>query len=311
MRRACGLHIARAAAAALLASAAAAQDLEPRAYAVSPLGTTFLVIGAGRSTGSVVVDPTLPIADIDAGINAATIGVARTFAIGDRLALASAALPYSWGDINGRVGEDARSIRRSGLADLRAKLSVNLWGARALAPAEFAKAKPTTIVGVSLTAAAPTGQYDPAKLINLGTNRWAFKPEIGVSHPVGRWHVDGYGGIWFFTGNDSFFPGTSRRQQHPVTAFQGHVSYALTRRAWAAFDATWYGGGRVTVDGGEPSDRQSNMRLGATLAAPLGRRQSIKVFFSGGATTRTGTDFRTLGVAWQVFWVDRPPRPSR
>ena len=38
----------------------------------------------------------------------------------------------------------------------------------------------------SLTVNAPTGQYDGTKLINVGTNRWAFKPEVGLSHPVGR-----------------------------------------------------------------------------------------------------------------------------
>jgi hypothetical protein len=285
-----------------------AQDLEPRAYSASPIGTSFLVLGLGRSSGSVIFDPTLPLTDVDATINGATLGLGRTFSLGGKLLLASAALPYTWGEVEGLVAEESRRITRSGLADIRLKVSANLWGAPALKAADFAKAPPRTTIGTSLTVAAPIGQYDGHKLINLGTNRWAFKPEIGVSHPVGRWHVDGYAGLWLFTSNDSFYPGESLRAQKPIVALQGHVSRGFARRAWAAVDATWYSGGRVRVDGGAPTQRQNNARLGATLAVPVGGRQSVKIAFSTGASTRTGADFNTLAVAWQILWIDRPPQ---
>jgi hypothetical protein len=295
-----------AAAIVIGAGTASAQDLEPRAYASSPVGSTFLIAGLSRSSGSVVVDPTLPVSDIEAGINAAVVGVARTFAIGDRLVLGSVALPLPWGNVEGRVGEDARKVHRAGLADLRAKVSANLWGPPAMTAAEFVRAKPRTVVGASFTVAAPSGQYDGERLINLGNNRWAFKPEVGMSHPIGRWDVDAYLGVWFFTDNTAYFPGTQRRSQDPIVATLGQLSYTFARRAWAAFDATYYVGGRATVNGGEPSERQSNTRIGATVALPLGKRQSIKGSFSTGAATRTGTDFNTVGVIWQMAWIPTP-----
>ena len=52
---------------------------------------------------------------------------------------------------------------------------------------------------------APTGQYDPTKLINWGTNRWSFKPEFGYSQRWGKWIVDGYAGVWFFTTNQDYW----------------------------------------------------------------------------------------------------------
>jgi hypothetical protein len=184
------------------------------------------------------------------------------------------------------------------------KLSVNLFGPPAMSPREFVKAPRRTVVGASLTAVVPLGQYDPVKLINLGTNRWAFKPEVGVSHPEGRWDLDAYAGVWLFSENDAFFPGTSTRRQDPIVAIQGHASYSFKPRAWAAFDATWYGGGKATVNDGPPTSRLSNTRFGATLAWPLGRQQSVKVAYSLGAWTRVGSDFRTLAVAWQYLWMD-------
>ncbi len=283
---------------------ASAQDLEPRAYSSSPTGTNFLVLGYARSSGGVLFDATVPITDVDAKLNAGSIGLGRTFSLGGRMALLTAALPYSWGKIEGRVAEEARQITRSGLVDARFKLSVNLLGPPALPAAQFVKTARRTVAGASLTAVAPTGQYDPQKLINLGSNRWAFKPEVGVSHPVGRWDLDAYAGVWFFTTNETFFPGGATRRQDPIVAFQGHASYTFKPRAWAAVDATWYGGGKATVDDGPESSAIRNARLGATLAWPIGRRQSLKVAYSDGASTRSGSDFRTLAVAWQLLWMD-------
>ena len=287
-----------------------AQELEPRAYSASPIGVNFLVVGVGRSSGDVVFDPTVPITDVRADINAATLGVGRTFNLGGRLLLATAAFPYVWGAVAGKVAEQAQSITRSGLGDTRLKMSVNLWGTPALQPAAFVKAPPRTNIGVSLSVAAPVGQYYRDKLINLGTNRWAFKPEIGVSHPMGRWALDFSGGVWLFTSNDRFYPGSSTRTQDPLFVLQTHASYNVTRRAWVAVDATWYGGADVSVNGGQPASRQNNARVGGTLSLPIGARQSFKLAYSTGASTRTGADFTTVAVAWQCLWFDRP-RPGR
>lgn len=289
--------------AVLAAVPAAAQDMEPKAYSASPVGATFLIASGARSTGSVVFDPTVPITDVKAGINAAVVGVGTTFGLFGKLALVSGILPYTWGDISGQVREEAASITRSGLADTRVKLSVNLAGNPAMGAREFAKAPRRTIVGASVTMAAPSGQYDGTKLINLGTNRWAFKPEVGVSVPLGRWDLDAYLGTWLFSSNPDFYPGGLTRTQEPVVAFQAHGSYTFKPRLWLAVDGTWYSGGSVTVGGGEPSGGFENSRLGLTLSLPMGRQQSLKVSYSAGVAVRTGTDFRTIAVGWQWLWL--------
>jgi hypothetical protein len=97
----------------LCATQATAQELEPRAYSDSPIGTNFLLVGVGRSSGDVVFDPTVPITDVHADINAATLGAGRTFNLGGHLLLATIALPCVWGDITGKVFEAAASTTRS------------------------------------------------------------------------------------------------------------------------------------------------------------------------------------------------------
>jgi hypothetical protein len=284
---------------------ALAQDLEPKAYSASPVGAAFVVLGFARSAGSVVFDPTIPITDVEAKINSTMAASGYSFNLGGKLALVTAALPYSWGDVTGKVGEQAGAVTRSGLNDSRIKLSVNLVGNPAMRAREYMKAPRKTIVGTSLTVVAPSGQYYGTKLINLGTNRWAFKPEIGIAVPKGRWDFDAYLGTWLFTGNDNFYPGDLSRSQDPVVALQGHVSYTFKPRLWAAFDATWYHGGSSTVEGGAPSGGMNNSRMGATLSIPAGRQQSFKLAYSSGVVVRTGTNFRSLSVGWQWLWLTK------
>jgi hypothetical protein len=278
-----------------------AQELEPKAYSASPVGATFLVTSVARSAGSVVLDPSVPITDVDATINAAFVGVGTTFDLFGKLALVSVAVPYAWGDVSGRVFEEARTVTRSGVADTRVRLSVNLRGNDAMHLGEFVKTPRRAIIGTSVTVLVPTGEYDRTKLINLGNHRWGFKPEFGVAVPMGRWDIDAYAGVWLFTANDDFFPGGLERTQDPILAVQGHVSYTFKPRLWLAVDSTWYSGGKAQVAGGEPGAAVNNSRLGATLSIPASRQQSFKIAYSNGVSVRTGTDFSTIAVGWQFL----------
>jgi hypothetical protein len=169
----------------VVACPAFAQELEPRAYSPSPVGTTFLVMAFGRSDGNITTDPSIPITDIHATLNSTSVGLGHSFGLLGRQALITAGLPYVWGDVSGQVAEQRGSISRSGMADLRLRFSFNLHGSSALTPKQFAARRHRgLIVGTSLSVNAPSGQYNNTKLINLGTNRWAFKPELGVSYPL-------------------------------------------------------------------------------------------------------------------------------
>jgi hypothetical protein len=284
---------------------ASAQDLEPKAYSASPVGAVFVVAGYSRSTGSVLTDPTLPLTDVDAKINGVPLAAGYSFGLFGKTALVLGAVPVAWGDVTGRVFEESRAVSRFGLTDSRVKLSVNLLGNPAMGARAFVKAPRRTVVGASVAVSAPTGQYDGTKLINLGTHRWAFKPEVGVSVPKGRWDFDAYLGVWLFTDNPDFFPGGVTRSQDRVIALQGHASYTFKPRMWVAIDATWYEGGASQTGSGAPSPRMNNSRVGATFSLPVGKRQSFKVAYSGGLSVRTGTNFRSLSVGWQWLRLTR------
>jgi hypothetical protein len=284
----------------LLADVARAQELEPRAFSPSPIGTSFILGGMARSAGGILFDPALDLDNVQADLWIATAGAGYTFAIAGRQAKVLAVIPVAWGTVSGDVHDQAQRQELAGLVDPRFKLSVGVIGAPALALAEFARTPRRTAVGVGLTVVPPWGQYDAGQLVNLGYNRWAVKPEVGVSRPIGRWTIDASAAVWLFSTNHSYYPGHAIKHQDPVAALQGHASYALPRRWWVAINATWFAGGETRVDRVANPDVQRNTRVGATLSVPIVGRQSIKFLYSTGTTTRRGADFNTFNATWQL-----------
>ncbi len=282
---------------------ARAQDLEPRSYSSSPVGTNFVVVGYGHSSGEVMFDASSAISDAHAEFQVVSAGYSHVFALAGHQASLTLAVPYAWGDASGNVGEVSRSISRSGVGDLRFKFSALLFGGPALSRKAFVARTPAPIVGVSLLAVAPTGEYMPDKLINIGANRWALKPEIGLSYPMGRWQAAAYAGVWLYADNDDFLGGR-RRERDPLGAFQAHLSYTVRPGLWAAVDATYYRGGTTTVEGVRDANRQENARIGVTVSAPVSPRQSIVLGYSKGALTRFGGDFALFTVSWRALWFD-------
>ena len=282
-------------------NAALAQELEPRAYSNTPVGMNFLLTGIKRSAGALVFDPSLPIEDADATVDQGFVGYVRSFGINGKSAKAGFLLPYAQMNADGFVEGVYRTREQQGAADPALYFTMNLLGAPALTLKEFKDYRQDTVVGVSVKATAPLGIYDSSKLLNIGTNRWSFKPEIGVSQALGRWTLEGMGAVYLYTDNNDFDNGKTR-EQDPIYAAQGHVIYSFKNKAWVSLSATYFTGGETTVNGISGRDLLNNWRTGFTLSLPINRHHSIKVFGDSGVSTRTGTDYDSLGIAWQYRW---------
>ncbi|MFP4894885.1 transporter [Paraburkholderia sp. EG304] len=282
---------------------ASAQELEPRAYSPAPVGTNFIGLTYSRLSGQVLTDPSLPVSNIHADINAVSLGYVRVFDLAGYTAQLGVLAPFVSGNVSGDVLDSPTQVHRAGLGDVRFRLAVDLLGGRALTPEEFARRVPGTIVGVSLTVVAPTGQYEPAHLVNVGTNRWAFKPEFGISQPLGNWFLEATAGVWLFTDNDSFL-GNKRRSQAPLATLQLHAGYTFRPGLWLAFDAGFYAGGKSTVNGVGNDDRQNNSRYGITLAIPVTRGWSAKLAVSNGLLVRAGGNYKAISLALQYRWFN-------
>jgi hypothetical protein len=298
----------------VLASASGrAQDLAPRAYIITPVHTNAVTFTYSFYTGNILFDGETPITGATATTSVPVFSFTHSLRIFGRSANFTASLPYGVGNFRGTVVGAETKAYRSGMLDSSFRLSVNLKGGPAMDVHDFLKWKQKTLVGVSLKVVAPTGQYDPTKLINFGANRWAFKPEVGLSRRWGHWVLDTYGAVWFFTMNHDFFsrnqfsPGTNTQTQDPTFAFEGHLSYDVKRRLWASFDANFWAGGRTSLNGVENSaTQQKNSRIGGTVSFPVSKHQSLKFSYNRGAYIRYGGNYDNVSVAWQYSWLGRP-----
>jgi len=300
-RSACGVCVL----AAVLSAPVSGQELVPASYTPAPYGVNLISIASMYNSGDLAFDPAGPIDEADARIIGSTLGYARTVNIAGRSANVGLILPYVLGDIEGLYLGEPASAHRSGIGDMVFRGAINLYGGRAMSPREFSTYKPRTLIGTSLVIKGPTGQYDSSKLINIGTNRWSFKPEIGVVQVMGRWAIDAYVGAWFFTDNTDFVGGMTR-EQDPIFATQAHLRYFFKPGLWGAFDANYWGGGQTTLDGRANDDEQSNSRVGATLSIRLSPRQNLRIAASVGAITRIGGDFNSIGVSYNYSWLGTP-----
>jgi hypothetical protein len=286
----------------ILAGVAAveAQELEPRAYANTPVGMNFLLAGYTYTQGNVSLESSLPIEDADLTVHSTFLAYARTLDVLGRAGKLDVVVPYAWLSGTAKVNGEPRDREVDGFGDPRLRFSVLLYGAPALSLAEFADYKPDLIVGTSVAVTLPLGQYDPDKLVNIGTNRWSVRPEVGISKTLGPLTLELDASVTFYTDNHDFLGGRTL-ERDPLYAVQGHVIYHTRVGVWAAVDATYYAGGAPTVDGVR-GERSENVRVGLTLAIPVDRRNSVKLYGSTGAIARTGGDFTTVGVAWQFRW---------
>jgi hypothetical protein len=285
----------------LMVANAKAQDAEPRLFTNTPVGLNFLVAGYVYSQGKMAFDPTLPVSDAQFHTHTEVLAYVRALDVGGKSAKFEVALPYSSFSAHALVDGQTREREMSGLNDPRFRFSINLFGAPALSVKEFANYHQDLIIGATLQVSAPLGQYDNSKLLNLGNNRWSFRPELGVSKALGSWTLEVAPSITVFTDNTDFFNGSTLAQA-PIYLLRGHLMYNFESGAWVSLDGTALTGGRTTLNGVRSDNEQTNTRVGLTLALPVDRQNSIKLNASTGISTRTGSEFSAVGVAWQHRW---------
>jgi outer membrane putative beta-barrel porin/alpha-amylase len=280
----------------------AAQELEPGLYQNAPINFNLAAANILVSRGNVLFDSALPIEDATADVQAFVLGYVRTLSVAGKAAKLDVQVPMSWAHFTGLVSGDIRTRSPAGLADPRVRLAVNIVGSPALAMPEFVRYRQRTIVGLALQVVAPLGQYDPDRLINLGSNRWSFRPEVGVSRALGRLTLEFAAGAWVFTANDDFFGGQELTQR-PLYFAKGAAIWSFRGGRWVALNYGRANGGQTSVDGDENSPLQENDRIAATLLLPMRRTQALRLTYTSGLSTRLGADFDTVGVGYQFSWT--------
>ena len=284
----------------LWSAVGAAQELTPRFYWPAPKGTKVGVVGYVYATGDIFFDPSVPLYGVNSDVNIVLAAYLQTFNLWGRTTNVVVELPYQWSTTEGVLVDDPAKGNAFGLGDLGVTLAINLLGAPTMTPADFQalRADPHPILGASLKVVAPTGQYNPDRLLNVGGNRWAVKAEVGSVIPLRpKWLLELEAGVWFLGDDDEFVAGP--REQEPIAGFEIHMVKRFKPGFWASLDANFFVGGRQTIDGNELVDDQRNSRIGGTVVVPFKGRNAIKIGYATGLFTEFGTDFDQFLVSYQ------------
>jgi len=283
-----------------------AQDIEPRRWSHLPTGTNFAGVGYSYTEADISFDPVLRIENVKMEMHTCAFKYIRTFELFQKSARVDFIQGFQEGRWTGLVDGVRRSIKRSGLSDSRLRFAINLYGAPPLEDKEFQayreKVDVETIIGTGLVVQLPTGDYMDDKLINLGTNRFTFRPQLGMVHGRGKWSVELTGAAWLYTDNHDFFNG-NELEQDPLYTIQTHLIYNFRPGLWAAVSAGYGYGGESTLNGEKQNDRKENLAWALSLGYPITRQMGVKVAYLGTRTQQAiGQDADSIAVALSVLW---------
>ncbi len=282
-----------------------AQDLEPGYMSALPIGGNIAIVSTGFSHGNILLDNTLPVEGLEAKMFNVVMGYFRSFKLFNRLTKIDVVIPFAYADFNALVEGVPQSATRTGLGDPMFRFSMILIGVKPLKPQEYFKQEQQKFkLGVAFRIKAPLGQYNPAKLINLGANRWVLKTGIGASYTIKKKLVfEAQLNGMFFGVNDDFFGG-NRSEQEPMLEGQFHATYIFKPGVWFAASFGAIDGGLIKVNGEEKTSTNNN-RYGLTFAYRIKKQHSLKAAYSNGFITRSGTDFDTYLIGYQFLWFDK------
>ena len=270
-----------------------AQEIEARAYSNAPIGINFLTGGLAQAkSGSYT-------------LNTQALSLTHVIDVAGQSGRLTLVLPYAELTGTGQVGAQTINASAEGLSDPLIKASVNLYGAPALTNSEFANYRQDLIIGASIAASIPWGQYNSNQMINVGANRSLIQPAMGLSQAVGPWRLELAGMATIYTSNNNFM-GNNTLSQNPIYSGETHVIYYFPNTAWISADATYFTGGQTYVNGLPASGTQENWRFGSTLSYPIDKNNSIRLSGSKGVYSRTDTSYNAVGISWQYRWGGSP-----
>lgn len=284
-----------------IASIAHGQELEPRNYANVPKNMNAIGFSYSFLKGNVVTDPALPLTDFKITSNNLGVAYVRTFALANKLARIQVIAPFVIMAGTLQVNGHDTSGGRTGFSDMRVRFGINLFGSPALDKKDFRAYQQKTIVGMSVVVSVPTGLYYPDKLINIGTNRWGIKPEIGVSKRFKHVYAEAYTGIWFYTNNYDYLNAKILKQD-PLFSIQGHFSYTFNNQMWLGINANWFAGGQTFVNEKSTDATLHSSRIGGTFSTPITKAQSIKLQVNTGAFETRGLNYTSVMISYQYIF---------
>lgn len=286
---------------------ASALDDGPRMYWNGPVGLNFaqlytmVIEGNSLSTDSQLYDP-----DIETDMELVSMEYDRYFDISGRTFFVTAVLTA--GHVS---GEALKQYKQSttGMGDLYFQGTINLFGAPALSPSDFADYKQDSVLSFLVGLSVPTGKYDNDRLLNMGQNRWGLRLGLPFVQTLGDWKageittLEILPSAWIYSSNDDYI-GNTKLSQEPVYALEAHLTHDLTTRLYSSLDYSIQGGGETSINGVKQNDEHTTDSLGFTLGYQMNASSQMIVRYSESLNPnpKKELDVKVLQINFNYMW---------
>lgn len=284
-----------------------AQELTPRRWSHLPMNTHLGGLGYVYTSADIYLDPVVQVEDLELSLNTFAMRYIRTFELLGKSSRIELGQGYQEGTWEGLLEGSPAKTQRSGFTDTLLRISTILYGAPPLEGDAFRRHRQSvadceTLIGAGLIVQLPTGDYSKQKLINLGTNRYTLRPQLGVVHQRGPWTFETSASLWFFTDNDDFWKNTHREQDILYT-IQGHIIYTLRPGVWISSSIGYGYGGENQIDGVNKHDRIENLAWSLAAGYAITPNWGLKLAYVGTETqTDKGFDSNSIAVGVSFVW---------
>jgi hypothetical protein len=156
-------------------------------------------------------------------------------------------------------------------------------------------------LGASFYVTAPVGSYDSAKLVNIGANRWTYKPEIALGQRfMGRFTFELIGNITFFGDNSDFVvPGAGKLTlaQKPTPGLESHLMADINEFLEMGLSYYVFGNGRQFIgESGTTTGPEATVNtLRGTVGLRIERRTVVYLQYNQDLSAGSDTVTRFWG----------------
>lgn len=239
-----------------------------RSYLNAPQGNLamYSYSGVRSNTGGV---ENLPIPLTETRLQTQSLIYSRIMDIGGRTGGLGVVLPFQ-DLLSFNTESNDVAARESGIGDPSVTFEMNLFGAPALQREEFKDWTPGDYCGLHFTFGLPLGRYDPNSAVNLGANRFTFRPLLNysITPDEGKSWIDFYTSVAFYSANEEYL-GSSVLKQSPLSDIELHYSRTVYDRLWAGVGVVGLFGGRVEVNDVVATPTQQIGRLALSAGTPM------------------------------------------
>ena len=231
--------------------------------------------------------------------NVVVAGYAKMLPLFDRTLTLAVLEPMGRISGNTTVAGESYNQDANGFGDPMVEVGLNLIGPKAMRSIpDLLRYEPKLSLDVIVDVAFPIGDYDSNRPLNLGQNRWYGRVGTPVIYQIGPW-VPGrrttfevLPSVWAFTDNSDYVG--HNLSTDPIFELEAHLTRDLTETLWGSLDATYFAGGKSSIDG-VGGDPLHNLGVGFTLGYQITDNLSFTAGYMATVNDNGPNDLRMDG----------------